>query len=85
MESIIVFPDTHSAIKAERCLLDAKVSVSVMPLPESIGSGCGIALRLDSESLRLAADILRECSVSISAIYSREKTQTGYEYVKGEG
>jgi len=80
MEYVIVFPDANSAVWAERKVLEAGLNVSVMPLPESIGSGCGITLRICGESLNNALDVLRESSISVSAVYAREKTGRGYKY-----
>ena len=82
MEYVLVFPDTGSAIKSESCLLGAGVKVSVMPLPESIGSGCGITLRVEEGLLGCALSVLQESGVTVSAVYSRQKTPLGYEYMK---
>ena len=82
MEYVLVFKDTNSAIAAERCLLEAGAGVSVMPLPESIGSGCGITLRVDGDSLDHALGLLRENSVDLDSVYSREKTAFGYKYIE---
>jgi len=82
MESIIVFPDTNSAIAAEQYVLGVGLRVSVMPLPESIGMGCGITLRIDEDSLPVALGILQENGVAVSDVYSREKTHTGFKYTK---
>jgi len=85
MEYIIVFPDTNSAITAESRLPVAGVAVSVMPLPESIGTGCGITLRLDERSLSKALRILHECNVDVGAVYLREKAPMGYKYTLHDG
>jgi hypothetical protein len=73
MNYIIVFEDTNNAIKGELCLIDAGVPVSVMPLPESIGKGCGITLRVSGDKLDDALEALESKGVSVLAVYSREK------------
>jgi hypothetical protein len=82
MNYIIVFSDTNSAIKAEQSLINARLAVSVMPLPESIGAGCGITLRISSDSLQNALAALEAGGITDTAVYSRKKAEIGYEYEK---
>ena len=82
LEYVIVFSDTSAAILAERCLTGAGVPVSVMPLPESIGAGCGITLRVGAELRQSALGALADNGVRVLAVYSRERTDTGYLYEK---
>jgi len=60
-EGIIIFQNTRSAIIGERRLLDAGITVKVMPTPREAGPACGIALRVlktDIEkSLLLLSDL----------------------------
>ena len=82
MEYVIVFSDTNTAIMAERCLLDASVAVSVMPLPESIDAGCGITLRVRGDLLKGALKVLEDNGAHASGVYSRVRTGAGYVYEK---
>ena len=77
-----MFSDTSAAIMAERCLTRASVPVSVMPLPESIGAGCGITLRVGADLLQGTLGVLADSGVRVLAVYSRERTDTGYLYEK---
>jgi len=77
VEYLIVFPKANLAIKAEKALLNSGLSVSVMPLPPEIDSGCGIALRVDEASLNDALNALE-----LVTVYSREHTPGGYKYSK---
>ena len=60
-EAIIVFQNTRSAIIGERKLLDAGITVKVMPTPKEVGPACGIALRVPKtdieKSLLLLSDL----------------------------
>ena len=75
-----MFSDTSAAIMAERCLTRAGVVVSVMPLPESIGVGCGITLRVGADLLQGALGVLADSGVQILAVYSRDRVGSGYLY-----
>ena len=80
MEHILVFPNVDSAVKAENVLLGGGFSVSVMPLPKSVASGCGIALRFSGEQKRDVLGALAKSGVSVKSVWLREKTASGYEY-----
>lgn len=56
-ECIFSFSTTHDAMRAEKLLLEQTIAVRVMPLPQAIRSGCGIALRAepsDQEMIEIA-------------------------------
>jgi hypothetical protein len=53
-EYMATFSTTRDAIEAERELLAAGLAVGVMPLPGSLGAGCGICLRIRPEDLERA-------------------------------
>jgi len=84
MEFLLTFHSTSAAIAAERILLEAGAAVSVMPLPECISAGCGIALRLPGNPQDSmygdGLDALTAGGVAVQAVYSRKKTPSGYEY-----
>jgi hypothetical protein len=79
-ELIIVFPDTNNAVMGERSLISAGIPVSVMPLPESIAKGCGITLRVGSDFIDKALDVIKSNGISVFATYTRIKTSAGYVY-----
>ncbi|MCL2170863.1 MAG: DUF3343 domain-containing protein [Defluviitaleaceae bacterium] len=64
MEFIIAFETTNCAIFAEDILLAAGLRPKVMPLPPEIRAGCGIALRLSSNEIDSAKDILTKNGIS---------------------
>lgn len=43
---VVTFPSTHDAIAAEDALRDLGLALQVIPLPDWIRAGCGLALRI---------------------------------------
>jgi hypothetical protein len=59
-EFIFTFANTRDAIEGEKKLLAGGISPGLMPLPEQLGAGCGICLRIgpaDLEKARAALGI----------------------------
>lgn len=65
---LFTFENTHYAISAEN-LLVPEMPVKVMALPSSIGSGCGICLRIDKSNLEKAQTMLKKAEVSVEHVY----------------
>ena len=57
-ELFFTFPGTHAAISAEKKLLAAGIAVRVMPLPDEVGAGCGMCLRVAVADAQRAAAAL---------------------------
>ena len=72
MEYIITFENTNHAIRAEQCLLERKLNVGVLPLPSQISAGCGICIRLASDEIKEALEVLSETNTAEIKIYSKE-------------
>jgi len=77
---VLTFANTHTAIFAEKALLQAGYSVGVMPLPSSIKAGCGIALRVADYIASNA--LLKENNIIVSTIYQTSANSLGTEYSK---
>jgi hypothetical protein len=71
MEYIIAFKNTHHAIMAEKCLLEQKIQVRVLPLPSQISAGCGICLRVNQEEIRQALKTLADGVIEEINLFSR--------------
>ena len=84
MEYIIAFESTSFAIKAERLLLEQKLSVAVLPLPTDIRAGCGICLKLGANEIKTALRFLCQTDISGTKLYSREEENKRYMYNKVE-
>ena len=57
--AVLGFGSTHEALDAESLLLDMGIQVVPIPAPRSLGSLCGIALRLHQPAQGTNADRLR--------------------------
>jgi len=58
VSGVLVFDSTSVALKTERLLKSAGVTVAVIPTPLDVSSGCGIALLLSDDHLEAATEVL---------------------------
>ena len=65
--AVLGFATTHDALSAESLLKDMGVPVVPIPAPRSLGSLCGIALRLEREDEERAGDLLSAAGVAVTA------------------
>jgi len=84
MEYIITFKNTNFAIKAEQCLLEQKLRISVMPLPSQVSAGCGICLRVKPDEIRPALEILAKKNIDEIGLFSRTEEDKRFVYAKAE-
>ena len=80
MEFVIAFVNTSSAIKAEQCLLERKINLSVLPLPSQMRAGCGICLRVNAESIKASLEALQENQINGIDVFSRTEQDGRFEY-----
>lgn len=64
----ITFTTPYYAIRAEKMLKDS-YSFKMVPVPRSISSSCGTALRCSCEDLEAIKDLFKECSVEYEDIH----------------
>jgi hypothetical protein len=67
---IILFHTTASAIRAEKTLAAAGLSVRLIPTPRELSSDCGVALRFDGSQAERARSLLAAARVACAAIQS---------------
>jgi len=54
VEGILIFEGTHQVMKAEKILKGAGIVMRLIPVPRSLTSDCGLAIRVDdSERMRV--------------------------------
>jgi len=70
---IITYQTTHQAMAAEEVLHDAAVAFEVVPAPEEVSAGCGLAHRLREKDLDAAVAALQDAG----AEYDRVVVPTG--------
>lgn len=61
------FASTHDALDAEQLLGDLGITVVPMPAPQSIGTLCGIALRIELADEDRANTYLEAAGISVAA------------------
>jgi len=66
---LLTFPNTRTAIAAEKALLAAGLSPTVMPMPEALSAQCGIVLSLPEADLEHGRAALEVAKIHISAVY----------------
>jgi len=72
------FPTTHQAIRAEKALANEKVEYRMVPVPRSISSSCGTALRCRPEDVPEVKRNLSAHKVIVEGFYELdEETAAG--------
>lgn len=67
---VITFHSTHHALKAERVMRDCGLEAKTIPVPRSISSNCGIALRVEAESGQDLEILLGEGKVPFDRVWA---------------
>jgi hypothetical protein len=80
-EAVFTFSSTHGAVTGERRLLEGGVAVKVMPLPSSLGAGCGLALRVPGDELERARRLLADAGLAPEGLYARAVKNGKTEYL----
>lgn len=69
-EFLFTFAATGDSLAGEKKLLAGGISPAVMPLPDQLGAGCGICLRVRPEELERARAALGSGVKGIYAVYA---------------
>ncbi len=79
---VITFPNTHSALQAEK-VLKAREALPfvIMPVPRKISSGCGLAVKTAPDKADQVVDILKGGNIQIDGIYNINKASGTVEKV----
>jgi hypothetical protein len=70
MDYLLTFQNTHYAIHSENELTQAKIPISVMALPETIGEFCGICLKVNEAYLVASRSCLTRAEIPVEAIFA---------------
>ncbi len=65
--AVLGFTSTHDALDAEALLLDMGIDVVPIPAPKSLGTLCGIALRLEIADELRASGYLADAGIVVEA------------------
>jgi hypothetical protein len=73
MEIVLTFRQTRDTIGGEKCLLDNRLPVSIMPLPSQLGAGCGLCLRVAEADYAAAGRLLLAAGIAPEGVYLRRQ------------
>ena len=68
-KSYFTFPSIHFAIRAEKILDKENCEFKMVPVPRSISSSCGTALRCEPGDAEFILKLLQEASVPIESYH----------------
>lgn len=69
-DRLISFASVHHALKAEKLLLEAGISVTMLPTPREISISCGQCLIFSSSDQEKLLHLLANAAVHWSKLYS---------------
>jgi hypothetical protein len=86
-KSYFTFPSIHFAIRAEKILEQASCEFKMVPVPRSISSSCGTALRCEPGDAENILKLLQEASVPVESYHElEEKNAAGlFSFFSREG
>ena len=67
--NVVLFHSTAHAIRGEKVLQRAGLTIKMIPTPRQLSSDCGMALRFDRLDKEPVAAILKEHKVPINGIH----------------
>ncbi len=70
-EIVITFDSTNQAIAGENSVFENGINASVMPLPSTLGAGCGMCLRVKEDEIKSTLIVLKENNVKYASAYVR--------------
>ena len=79
-EVVFTFSGTHGAVAGEAALQESGFAPRVMALPDQIGAGCGICLRVDESDASAAQKSLEAAGLSPEGVFLAEKGPEGMVY-----
>ncbi len=74
----ITFPTTYNAIRAEKMLKGDSYSFKMVPVPRSISSSCGTALRCSCDEVEQINYILEQSNVECEDTHKIEESNSSY-------
>jgi hypothetical protein len=69
---LLIFNNTHGAIKAEGYLKSQGVNQRIMPTPTYITHSCGISIRFGEEEIDRVKEFIQEGKLEIKGLYVKE-------------
>lgn len=67
--AVVLFPNTQTAIQAERLLQSEGIAGKLIPIPRQFGTDCGLALRIPQRDRERVRAALERAGIRYRAIY----------------
>ncbi|RKY89641.1 DUF3343 domain-containing protein [candidate division KSB1 bacterium] len=68
-DSILIFQNIHSVLKAEKILKGKNIFYDVVPVPKEIDSSCGMAIGIKSMEMDIVKNVLSTYKFEVKGIY----------------
>jgi hypothetical protein len=68
--SVVLFPSTSGAIRAEKLAKGTGFTVKLIPVPRHLSSDCGVCLRCESTDVEAVRSLLESANVEFEEIHS---------------
>lgn len=66
--TVVLFPSTSGAIRAEKLAKEAGFTVKLIPVPRHLSSDCGVCLRCESTDVPAMRSLLESANVEYEQI-----------------
>ena len=80
MENLLVFDSTHQAMALEAAAKAQAIKARLIPIPETISAGCGLALKFTEQDLEIIKELTKEQAMNQPAFYRIIKTEAGKQF-----
>ena len=67
---VILFHTTSAALRAEKILVQAQLSIKLIPTPREFSSDCGLAIRFDWQDEARVRVLLDQAHVEVAEIHT---------------
>lgn len=74
----VTFPTTYNALRAEKVLKETPYSYRMVPVPRSISSSCGTALKCSCPEIEEIKGLLIDANVEYEEIHELEEKQNNF-------
>ncbi len=81
--SLFLVPSVSHAMKAEAALTRAGVACTLIPIPRTLSSQCGVCLRVSLDDRERAKEALAAAGLQVSAIHDLDMTRPKREAAHG--
>lgn len=68
--AVTLFYTSSAALRAEKVLGQAGLTVKLIPTPRQLSSDCGLALRFNASQQQQVENLLLQANVEVAGIYS---------------